>query len=685
MRHLFNLLFISILWMASASAQECGTDALMMGLQRNMRAQDPPPIVDLDTAQVITIPLVFHVVHLGETIGEGTNISDEQLQSAVVALNEDFRKIEGTNGDGIGVDTKIQFCLASRTPNNEPTSGIVRHDGTTLSYVCPSGGNEGQMVTYSEHGVQGSSCNSLNFQSVPADYMKQFFGCWDLDDYLNIWIVSEIEDNEGGNGIQGFSYVGSTGNAFCQNGIVQLYNVTGTIGTLKAGRTKNRTLTHEMGHALGLYHTFGFFSNGCEETNCETQGDQVCDTPPTLSNTSCTTASCPEAMLENYMDYTPEDCKDTFTQGQAERMREELWNSWNGFTNSLGCYPVVSLDGGITNMSVQSPNCSTTFPVSITIANFGSETLTNPVLTLTNGGNVQTEQFEGVLEPQNTQTYTIYYSSPQSATIEALLAFEEEEEIEYNNEASAEFVYEQGNVLKVEVSPDVWSNEIDWELRDEDGNILLFDGDWGVQLQDSTFTKERCLFGGCYTFEMTDSNGDGMCSIDFGNDGDCDISYGAFVRLTLNSQVIFELSESTEIDFGTTLTFEFCDEVVSCEGDTDGDNNVGVSDVLNILSGIACISIDTPCWGDLDGNGTTDIGDLQIVLTNYGNSCSGLVDSEFGGPPILLPKMTTSWDDGYYDLRGRYLGNDAERLREGIYILITTKDGISQTRKVFLQ
>ena len=52
-----------------------------------------------DSLTVHVIPLVFHVVHLGAPTGQAENISDAQLQSAVDALNEDFRKSPGSNGD----------------------------------------------------------------------------------------------------------------------------------------------------------------------------------------------------------------------------------------------------------------------------------------------------------------------------------------------------------------------------------------------------------------------------------------------------------------------------------------------------------------------------------------------------------------------------------------------------------
>ena len=84
-----------------------------------------------------------------------------------------------------------------------------------------------------------------------------------------------------------------------------------------------RTLTHELGHFFNLNHTF---SNSCTNTNCNTQGDRVCDTPP--SNTAVygcpgagVTATCNVSTLTmNYMDYTNDACMYMFTAGQATRM-----------------------------------------------------------------------------------------------------------------------------------------------------------------------------------------------------------------------------------------------------------------------------------------------------------------------------------------------------------------------------
>jgi hypothetical protein len=687
MRFLIATLFFC--FSATLLAQEqCGSDVLMMGMPRSQR-MIPPPEIDLDTAEVIVVPVVFHIVHKGETIGEGTNISDEQIQSCVTALNEDFRKIEGTNGDGLGVDTKIEFCLASRSPDNSPTTGIVRHDASDLVYEVTFSGQY-QMVTYMEDGVTSSGAFTSSLQGVPADWMKQQLGCWDTEKYLNMWIVSEIDGNDGGGGIQGFSYVGHYPSN-CFAGPVQLYNVTGTIGNIKTGNL-NKTTTHEIGHAFNLYHTFGFLGSSCTETNCETQGDQVCDTPPTTANYGCSPSSCPDAQVNNYMDYTSQTCRNTFTQGQAERMREELWTQLNGFTQSLGCVPVSDLDGGITAMGLVTPNCKTTFPVSVTIANFGTQDLHNPTITLTNGTNVQSSTLDLTLVTGQTHTASIEFTSLSSATIDAEVIFEETESYTANNIWSVDFVYQEGNALLVEVSPDVWSNEVDWTLYDENGEAIVSDGDWPVFSQDSVFTKEVCLYGGCYTFEMTDTNGDGLCQWDFDDDGICDGGFGdVFVHIYLNDELIYDLSDPSELDFGSELVVTFCDQIVECEGDVDGDNMVGVNDLLVMLSNVGCISEGLPCEGDLNGDGTTDVNDLNEVLAHYGETCSGLVLLEENNPPVSEQKPVSSLAKtsqnrmGFYDLSGRWVGNDRERLRQGIYILVELKDGDFVQSKVFIQ
>ncbi len=91
----------------------------------------------------------------------------------------------------------------------------------------------------------------------------------------------------------------------------------GTTGTAQAPFDGGRTTTHEVGHWMNLRHIWG-------DGRCR-QDDFVSDTPSSdapnygcdLGERSCRTTD----MVENYMDYSDDDCMGLFTEGQKARMR----------------------------------------------------------------------------------------------------------------------------------------------------------------------------------------------------------------------------------------------------------------------------------------------------------------------------------------------------------------------------
>src|SRR5206468_4131772 len=108
-------------------------------------------------------PVVVHVIHMGEPIGTGSNISDAQVLSQFDELNEDFRRhnhdtLLQTHPFGpVTADCEIEFCLATHDPSNMPTTGIER-----INYFIPLTIND--------------------FESG----IKQLT-IWDSQRYLNLW------------------------------------------------------------------------------------------------------------------------------------------------------------------------------------------------------------------------------------------------------------------------------------------------------------------------------------------------------------------------------------------------------------------------------------------------------------------------------------------------------------------
>lgn len=262
------------------------------------------------------IPVVVHVVHNGEPLGTGANLSYEQVVSQIEVLNEDFRRLEGSNGfndDPVGADSEIEFFLAGYDPDNnlmaEP--GVDRVNGGRD--VWP----------------KGIIQNPIENQLKPTTI-------WDTEKYLNIWTVNfggfvgrnllgyaQFPDMSGLDGLADDEGSAET------DGVVVGYKYFGSSGKgdfpeLFAPFDLGRTTTHEVGHWLGLRHIWG-------DGDCSVD-DFVEDTP--LSGESVN--GCPDvevvtcaipAMFQNYMDYTDDACMNIFTHGQKERMLAVLENS----------------------------------------------------------------------------------------------------------------------------------------------------------------------------------------------------------------------------------------------------------------------------------------------------------------------------------------------------------------------
>lgn len=256
---------------------------------------------------IYRIPVVVHVVHNNSSgfVGgaNNSNISDEQIASQIQVLNEDYRRMPNTRGyntDSIGADTGIEFYLARVDPDGFQTSGITRHYSEKINFNVYDG-NSGDDVALSQ------------------------IAYWPSDKYLNIWVTTLRSDYLGyaqfpeAENIPGLSSLENERT----DGVIIDYRYFGSdIGAVTSSTYRyGRTTTHEVGHWLGLIHTWG-------DTRC---GDDYCnDTPPTENanqTTTCTQtySNCngvrTRNLIENYLDYSPDACMNLFTKDQKARMR----------------------------------------------------------------------------------------------------------------------------------------------------------------------------------------------------------------------------------------------------------------------------------------------------------------------------------------------------------------------------
>lgn len=283
----------------------CGTDDYYF-----LRSTGPQNIkeISLHPRSVTLLPIVVHIVWYEEQ----DNLSDSVIAKQIERLNLDFNHnihrradIPSEFAPSLG-DPQIRFCLAARDPSGSPHSGITR-TRTTLDHI-------------------GTVKDALNrFQIHYA--ASGGYDAWPTDQYINIW-VGRMEN------IFGRSTIGGMVPVKEEDGIV-IDPIYFTISP--NSKLLGRTLVHEMGHYLGLKHTWGQIIGDCDED------DGLQDTPaqegPYFNCPQHPQFSCGQkSMFMNFMDFVDDDCSKFFTKDQVSLMWTTLQASRSSLLNqSIPC------------------------------------------------------------------------------------------------------------------------------------------------------------------------------------------------------------------------------------------------------------------------------------------------------------------------------------------------------------
>jgi len=310
-------------------------DALEQSILRSTldiaQRQTASGTISAPPAAPITLPVVFHIVHQNGP----ENLTDAQVQTVLSHLNTAFSHSGYFAQNGPGADALIQFCLAQQTPQKLPTTGITR----TVSALTDM---------------------TLETQDLELKDLSR----WDTKQYVNVWIVRSITSQIVGPGVGGYAFMPAAHGLDYDGLVMRASGLSGTPAQVS-------DLAHEMGHYLGLFHTF---EGGCPNANCLSNGDRVCDTPPDkaisvpcASVNSCSTdADDPSTnnpfqsdvpdFEQNFMDYSPKTCYSGFTAGQGLRMRLAVEGARKSLLESKTCEEPCALSIAL-SLAGQNPTC----------------------------------------------------------------------------------------------------------------------------------------------------------------------------------------------------------------------------------------------------------------------------------------------------------------------------------------
>lgn len=394
-------------------------------------------------AVVYNIPVVFHILHSGVPVNStsatsGRNLNAAQINSQLTVLNADYRKLNSdfstyvtqTGFSSVAADVEINFCAAKVSP----TGAVLTEPGIDRINVSTKGWNALPYdMNYIESTVKPGSS-------------------WDPTKYFNIWVLEfgGFDANTLGyaqfptipSGTSPITDMVGSGGAANTDGVVLGYQYVGNTGTALASApyNKGRTLVHETGHWLGLWHIWGDDAYPGSPNVCG-GSDYVTDTPnqegenytcPATNGsvrTDACTASSPGVMYQNYMDYSDDRCMVMFTAGQKARMQAVMANCARrtSLATSTVC-SVVSVEENMSNVNMEVyPNPTngelyvdiTTLDVqdfTISVVNTLGQTVKEVKQVQSNGGKIKID-----LSDKNTGVYFVTVKSKSGSKVKRIV------------------------------------------------------------------------------------------------------------------------------------------------------------------------------------------------------------------------------------------------------------------------
>ena len=656
------LAFFSIgLLGAQSTPQWCGFDKVN---KFNTHPEVPIQPIKRNSLNIPKIiPTIVHILHEGEPYSVFPHLSSEIAYQAIDSVNTWF---EDSNAS-------LELCIASVGPNGEAINGIVYHNVLT-------------------------KFPGYDFSNNAQDYHSYVSGQTIIEpnEYLNIYVDNWTS--------------GPSGFATLPTG------PTCWVRTNRFSDPTSKTLIHEVGHWCGLFHTFSDGFNptydDCEdaftEIDCETQGDRVCDTPPTIQAFSCQPV-CPGDVINSYMSYAPNQCRTLFTPGQVDRMHAQLETLRPDVINNNIACGNSDVDLAVISFTNNNPECNTYLDPSITVKNFGLDgsffvECQIQVLDST-FEEVYYDNYTGVVTLDQDETFEIIFDpyTFQFGDYTVLIdLITPDDGWEFNNSLIQNLPIQPFTEISI-VYYDGFSSSTQWRIHEYDiENNQYIPGpiascNWGgpqcwetgqfFSADDWPIEWSYCLQPGCYELWWRWTSNSNL---------DCELvdllGYpGCYVDIQLsNGEQIYYADE--EIDEPQLLKFQFCVEapnpcpINDCPTDLDGDGITGNTDLLIFLSEIGQQSECHPT--DFNFDGETDVNDLTLFLNQYSYDCSGiLVEDNFTANVTEIIDVNGLCKIGppiYFDLTGREV-NDKGRLAPGIYIVVQNwSNGNITTKKVFL-